>query len=1019
MNASESAAETIFFAAMQRAEPEGRARYVEDACAGDAALRARVERLLAAHPKVGSFLESPATDLTVGGSDVFTGAAPAVREIPGMLIGPYKLLEQIGTGGMAVVFLAEQTRPIQRKVALKVIKPGMDSRQVIARFEAERQALALMDHPNIAKVLDAGTTDSGGPYFVMELVKGVPITMYCDEHHLTPSQRLELFVQVCSAVQHAHQKGIIHRDLKPTNVLVALYDGMPVPKVIDFGIAKATGQQLTERTLFTGFGTVVGTPEYMSPEQAELNQLDVDTRSDVYSLGVLLYELLTGTTPLEHNRFKAAALLEMLRVVREEEPPKPSTRLSTSDQLPSIAASRGLEPKKLSALVHGELDWIVMKSLEKDRARRYETANGLAMDVQRYLNDEAVQACPPSARYRFGKFARRNKAALVAASLVVAALLAGSALATWQAVVATRAKQEAVAAAIAEKTAKVTAEAREAETRAVLEFVQNKVFAAARPLGQEGGLGREVTLRKAVEAAVPFVENSFTNQPLVEARLRMTLGISFYYLGDAKAAAVQLESARALCARHRGPNHPDTLKCMSNLALVYADLGRHTEALELREETLALQKSKIGPHHLDTLKSMHNLANSYAELGRHDEALVLREEALALEKTHLGPDDPLTLVGMNNLAHSYDALGRHADATKVAEESLALMKAKVGPDHPDTLTVMTVVANSYSELGRLDDALKLREEILALQRAKLGPDHPSTFWGMNNLAISYSVAGRHAEALALREDALARRRARLGSNHTDTLDSMHNLAYSYATLGRHAEALALRDETLTLRKAQLGLDHPDTLRSMTALAITYDALDRHADALKLHEETLTLRQSKLGPDHPDTLASMWRVAESLVKLERGAEAVPIIDECVRRAAGKDVPPRLIADAMDLRLRYFQKVRNPAGCLETASMWEALKRTDAQSLYQSASFRAASAAVINETDDTPRGEANATEQADQAMAWLTQAVAGGYKDADHTKIDKNLDALRGREDFKRLLAELPTATTSTTAPISSP
>jgi serine/threonine protein kinase len=327
----------------------------------------------------------------------------------GTAIGPYKLIQAIGEGGMGTVWMAQQTAPVKRLVALKVIKPGMDSRQVLARFEAERQAVALMDHPNIARVLDAGATAAGRPYFVMELVKGVPITRYCDDHRLTPRQRLELFVPVCQAVQHAHQKGVIHRDLKPSNVLVAQYDGRPVPKIIDFGIAKATGQQLTEHTLVTGFGAVVGTLEYMSPEQAELNQLDIDTRSDIYSLGVLLYELLTGSTPLEKKRLKEAALLEVLRVIREEEPPRPSARLSTTDELPAVAANRGMEPKRLSGMVRGELDWIVMKCLEKDRSRRYETANGLAADVQRYLADEPVLACPPSAGYRLHKFARRHK----------------------------------------------------------------------------------------------------------------------------------------------------------------------------------------------------------------------------------------------------------------------------------------------------------------------------------------------------------------------------------------------------------------------------------------------------------------------------------------------------------------------------------------------------------------------------------------------------------------------------------
>ena len=346
-----------------------------------------------------------------------------ITERPGTIIGPYKLLQQIGEGGMGVVFMAEQTKPIQRTVALKIIKPGMDTRQVIARFEAERQAVAMMDHPNIAKVLDAGTTDSGRPYFVMELVKGVPITKYCDDKHLPLRDRLELFLPVCQAVQHAHQKGLIHRDIKPTNVLVAEYDNHAVPKVIDFGVAKATAQKLTERTMFTEFGQVLGTVEYMSPEQAKLNQLDIDTRSDIYSLGVLLYELLTGSTPFARKRLQAAAFDEMLRIIREEEPPKPSTRLITAVELPSIASNRGSEPKKLSGLVKGELDWVVMKALDKDRNRRYETANSFADDIQRYLNDEAVQACPPSAMYRFRKFARRNKAALVMAMFVGSAIL--------------------------------------------------------------------------------------------------------------------------------------------------------------------------------------------------------------------------------------------------------------------------------------------------------------------------------------------------------------------------------------------------------------------------------------------------------------------------------------------------------------------------------------------------------------------------------------------------------------------
>src|SRR5437660_7041985 len=418
-------ANDLFLKALELRSADARHKYLDEACSEDAALRAEVESLLEANARAGGFLESPAPNL------VATVDEP-IREGPGTVIGPYKLLQQIGEGGRGTVFMAQQTHPVRRKVALKVIKAGMDSRQVIARFEAERQALAIMDHVNIARVLDAGATEAGRPYFVMELVHGVPITRYCDDNRLTPRERLELFVPVCQAIQHAHQKGIIHRDIKPSNVMVTLYDGKPVPKVIDFGVAKATEQKLTERTLFTQYGMAVGTLEYMSPEQAEMSALGVDTRSDIYSLGVLLYELLTGSTPLTHKRMKEAGYAEILRMIKEEEPPKPSTRLSDSGAaLASISANRHMEPAKLTKLVKGELDWIVMKTLEKDRNRRYETANGFAQDLQRYLADEPVQACPPSAGYLFRKFARRNKAALGMAACVLAVVIGLAASAVW------------------------------------------------------------------------------------------------------------------------------------------------------------------------------------------------------------------------------------------------------------------------------------------------------------------------------------------------------------------------------------------------------------------------------------------------------------------------------------------------------------------------------------------------------------------------------------------------------------
>ena len=441
MAAEPSRAREIFVDLINHVPPEKWEVQLPIACGYDEQLQVRVRDLLAAHAEPGSFLEEPVT----APSDV-----PALTEIhhpteqqTGGTIDHYKLLQEIGEGGMGVVYMAEQTEPIHRKVALKIIKAGMDSRQVIARFEAERQALALMDHHNIARVLDAGTTDQGRPYFVMELVKGMPITEYCDRNQLTPRERLELFIPVCQAIQHAHQKGIIHRDIKPSNVMVTLYDGRPVPKVIDFGIAKATEQRLTERTLFTELGQIVGTMEYMSPEQAEVNQLDVDTRSDIYSLGALLYELLTGTTPITKEQLREAGYTEMLRTIREVEPPKPSTRLSQSvETLPSISTVRKTEPTKLSRLLRGDLDWIVMKSLEKDRTRRYETANGMAADIERYLREEAIEARPPSASYKLQKFARRNKALLATSLVIAATLLIASVISTWSAIRTARALVE-------------------------------------------------------------------------------------------------------------------------------------------------------------------------------------------------------------------------------------------------------------------------------------------------------------------------------------------------------------------------------------------------------------------------------------------------------------------------------------------------------------------------------------------------------------------------------------------------
>jgi serine/threonine protein kinase len=591
-------------------------------------------------------------------------ARPPIEEQAGVILaGKYKLIEHIGQGGMGSVWMAQQQEPVKRLVAVKLIKSGQDSGTILTRFEAERQTLALMDHPNIAKVLDAGTTGEpatpgasapgpvGRPFFVMELVKGVSITQYCDDHKLTLRQRLELFVPVCQAIQHAHQKGVIHRDIKPSNVLVALYDDRPVPKVIDFGLAKATGAQLTEQTLLTGFGALVGTPQYMSPEQATLDNLDIDTRSDIYSLGVVLYELLAGSPPFRKKELEQAGMLEVLRVIREEEPPWPSTRLSSDQTLPSLAAKRGTEPAKLTRLLRGELDWIVMKALEKERSRRYETANGLAMDIQRYLADEPVLAGPPSAAYRLRKFVKRNKGRVLAGVLVLLALVAGIIGTTIGLVRAEAARQEAEAArqaeaehAEGERRAKLDAQhaaererqarraaqekeklavaaaererrAKEAEAaqRQRAEQVANLlqgVFRKLDPRLEKKGWSLKEQMVAQLDAVAARLDKEFAEQPLVRAGLRDALGQAQLGLGQAQKAVVLLEQAVAERQKHLGPDHPDTLASMNNLARAYQDAGQLDRALPLLEETLAKRKAKLGPDHPATLTSMNNLAGA-------------------------------------------------------------------------------------------------------------------------------------------------------------------------------------------------------------------------------------------------------------------------------------------------------------------------------------------------------------------------------------------------------------------------
>jgi serine/threonine protein kinase len=867
MNPDPNRAKAIFLEAVEKHAPDDWPAFLDRACAGQPDLRHRVEVLLEAHREAGTAQhQMPEAAAPVPGVATESDASP------GTVIGPYKLIQEIGEGGMGTVWMAQQTEPVKRLVAVKLIKAGMDSKQVIARFEAERQALALMDHANIARVLDAGTTCGGRPYFVMDLVKGVPITRYCDDHRLTPRERLELFVPVCQAIQHAHQKGIIHRDLKPSNVLVALYDGKPVPKVIDFGVAKAAGQTLTEKTLVTGFGAIVGTLEYMSPEQAAINQLDIDTRSDIYSLGVLLYELLTGSPPFSRKELEKVGMLEMLRVIREQEPSKPSTKLSTAEGLPTLAANRGTEPAKLTKLLRGELDWIVMKALEKDRNRRYESANGFAQDLQRYLADEPVQACPPSRTYRLKKFLRRNKGPVLAVVLVLFALVGGM-IGTTLGLLHAQASQEraqdaawnagqerdaALAAREQERLAK-QAEHRQRDladeekeiAQAVRDFLLVRLLHMAGAHAQADALLRagrsaaeakenptirELLDRAAKELTPDKLAAQFPKQPRVQAEVLHVIGATYLGVGDYPSAIAHLTRALALRRQHLGPDDLATLMSLANLAVAYKAAGQPAQALPLLHECLERTKAKRGAHHPDTLSDENNLALTYYDLGESARALAMLKESLEQSKIHLGLDHPQTLGGMNNMAVTYQMAGQLPKALPLFRESLQRHQKKFGPDHPHTLTCMGTLGAAYHAAGQLAKAVPLLEETLEKRKDKLGADHPDTLLTMNNLALAYRDAGQLAKALPLLEEAVAKRRKKLGPDNPVTLTTMYSLAIAYFDDDQRAKGLALLEETVKRQKVTLPFDHPDLLDSLHTLSEFYEALGKKGQAEKWREK---------------------------------------------------------------------------------------------------------------------------------------------------------------------------------------
>ncbi len=772
-------------------------------------------------------------------------ATPPGDEGQDRILGNYRLLQKLGEGGMGEVWQAEQLQPVQRQVALKLIKRGMDSARVLARFETERQALALMDHPAISKVFDAGTTEDGRPFFVMELVRGVPITTYCDRHRKTVRERLELFVEVCEGIRHAHQKAVIHRDIKPSNILITESDGRPAPKIIDFGVAKATAKRLTERTLFTELGELIGTPEYMSPEQADLTGEDVDIRTDVYSLGMVLYELLVGALPIDAKALRKGGLIELQRIIREEDPPRPSTRVShMGKRSVTSAGSRRTTVPDLVKSLKGDLDWIVIRCLEKDRSRRYDSPQEIAADIRRHLADEPVLASPPSFSYRTSKFVRRHLVGVISVAVLVIGLIVGTVGATVGLMRARRAEEKAQLEALSSETVTTVLTGMlagldpEAAGELLARDVRERVEEHWREQGKTeaevaallGGLDRAMEgvnvtgtgLRLLDEMILSRsrgpIEEHLTEHPQIAARLEHTVGTTYGILGLTTKSEPHLLRALELRERELGRDHPDTLGTMNSLAALYWVQGRYDEAEPLFVATLEARKRLLGDDDPQTLASMHNLATLYNNLGRYDQAEPLFLETLEKHKRVLGEDHPNTLGSMNNLAYLYSVQGRYAEAESLFLETLETEQRALGSDHPDTLGTMSDLAALYIHLGRYEEAEPLLLEALESQRRVLGNDHPNTLGTMNQLAALSIDRGRYEEAEPLLLEVLEIQSLVLGDDHPVTLSSTSLLGRLYANTGRLEPAGTLLHEVLDRRLQILGDHHPDVGDSYYGLA---------------------------------------------------------------------------------------------------------------------------------------------------------------------------------------------------------
>jgi tetratricopeptide (TPR) repeat protein len=777
-----------------------------------------------------------------------------------------------------------------------LVKAGMNTREVIARFESERQALALMDHPAIAKVFDAGSTTQGVPYFVMEYVAGVPITTYCDNHRLSTRERLVLFIRVCEGVQHAHQKAIIHRDLKPSNVLVTEVDGRAAPKIIDFGVAKALTQKLTADSMFTRVGALIGTPEYMSPEQANSSGEDIDTRTDVYSLGVIFYELLAGVPPLDLRKI---AFDEFLRRLREEEPSKPSTKIRTQDPATSteVARKRQTEPLNLVKQIRGDLDSIALKALEKDRSRRYGSPSDFATDIGRYLKNEPVLAVAPSVAYRARKFARRYRVALATTAAFVLVLIVAAGISIWQSVRATKQRDRA--------------DAQAAVAQAVNDFLQNDLLAQASAATQSRPSTKpdpDLKVRTALDRAAARITGRFDRQPEVEAAIRDTIGETYVDLGLYPEARTQFERALELHRRMLGATDPKTLRTMDRLGHAEWLQGDYAEAEPLLGRTLEIQRRVLGPEHPDALATLNNLANIYDSRGKYVQAEALFSQTLEIQRRVLGTEHPDTLHSMNNLANAYNEEGKYPQAEALHSQTLEIVRRVFGQEHPGTLLSMNNLANVYREQGKYVQAAALFSQTLEIERRVLGPEHPDTLRSMNSLAAVYDEQGNYTQAEALFSQTLEIQRRVLGPEHMETLRSVANVASAHEALGKYEQAEALFSQTLETLRRVLGPEHPSTLICMNNLAETYGLRGQYAPAETLFSKTLAVSRRVLGPEHPLTLAFLTAFAFMYQRQGKYTLAETHAAQTLagrRHALGSEHPDTM-ASAADLALAYLSQ-----------------------------------------------------------------------------------------------------------------